>query len=107
MYKRQIVGSGNIVHNLRVTRENTAPHEAYDWAQAFDAVVQDQIKKGQLDALQNFQSLGAMAQQAHPSHDHYLPLLYAAGAARANEMPRFFNTGFQSASISMRSVLWG
>ena len=70
-------------------------------------MVQDQIKKGQLDALQNFQSLGAMAQQAHPSHDHYLPLLYAAGAARANEMPRFFNTGFQSASISMRSVLWG
>jgi len=102
-----IVGSGNIVHNLRATREGTAANEAYDWATEFDAVVQNQIKKGQLDALPNFQSLGAVAQQAHPSHDHYLPLLYAAGAARASEMPRFFNTGFQSASISMRSVLWG
>ena len=102
-----IVGSGNIVHNLRATREGTAMNEAYDWAQEFDAVVQNQIKKGQLDALQNFLSLGAVAQQAHPSHDHYLPLLYAAGAARPSEMPRFFNTGFQSASISMRSVVWG
>ncbi|MDR7305746.1 4,5-DOPA dioxygenase extradiol [Rhodoferax saidenbachensis] len=102
-----IVGSGNIVHNLRATRDGTAANEAYDWATEFDAVVQNQIKKGQLDALQNFQSLGAVAQQAHPSHDHYLPLLYAAGAARSSEMPRFFNTGFQSASISMRSVLWG
>jgi 4,5-DOPA dioxygenase extradiol len=102
-----IVGSGNVVHNLRATRDGTAANEAYDWATEFDAVVQNQIKKGQLDALQHFQSLGAVAQQAHPSHEHYLPLLYAAGAARSNEMPRFFNTGFQSASISMRSVLWG
>ena len=102
-----IVGSGNIVHNLRATRQGTAVNEAYDWAREFDSVVQEQIKKGQLDALQNFQGLGATAQQAHPSHEHYLPLLYAAGAARPNEMPRFFNAGFQSASISMRSVLWG
>ncbi len=102
-----IVGSGNIVHNLRATRRGTGPNEAYDWAVEFDAVVQDQIKKGQLDALSRFQALGPVAQQAHPTHEHYLPLLYAAGAARTDEMPRFFNTGFQSASISMRSVLWG
>jgi len=35
------------------------------------------------------------------------PLLYAAGAVHAGEAPRFVNTGFQSASISMRSVVWG
>lgn len=102
-----IVGSGNVVHNLRVTRRGTAANEAYDWASEFDLVVQEQIKKGQLDTLQNFQKLGAVAQQAHPTHEHYLPLLYAAGAVQSTEMPRFFNTGFQSASISMRSVLWG
>lgn len=102
-----IVGSGNIVHNLRVTRRGTAANEAYDWAAEFDTVVQDQIKTGQLAALQDFQKLGAVARQAHPTHEHYLPLLYAAGAVDAAEMPRFFNTGFQSASISMRSVLWG
>ncbi len=102
-----IVGSGNIVHNLRAVQRDTAPHVAYDWAREFDERVQAQIKQGQLDALQNFQALGAVAKQAHPTPEHYLPLLYAAGAARTTEMPRFFNLGFQSASISMRSVLWG
>lgn len=102
-----VVGSGNIVHNLRATREGTGPNETYDWAREFDIRVQDQIKQGRLDQLPQFQAMGAVAQQAHPSHDHYLPLLYAAGAARPDEMPRFFNTGFQSASISMRSVMWG
>lgn len=102
-----IVGSGNVVHNLRASRRGSAPNEAYDWAAEFDAVVQEQIKKGQLDALQNFLGLGAVAKQAHPTHEHYLPLLYAAGAVQPTEMPRFFNTGYQSASISMRSVLWG
>jgi 4,5-DOPA dioxygenase extradiol len=102
-----IVGSGNIVHNLRAVQRDTAPHETYDWAREFDERVQAQIKQGQLDALQNFQTFGAVAKQAHPTSEHYLPLLYAAGAARTTEMPRFFNLGFQSASISMRSVLWG
>ena len=102
-----IVGSGNIVHNLRMTRRDTAANAAYDWAAEFDTVVQEQIKKGQLGALQDFLNLGALARQAHPTHEHYLPLLYAAGAVHANEMPRFFNTGYQAASISMRSVLWG
>ena len=67
----------------------------------------DWIKLGQLEQLQTFQKLGETTIQSHPTHEHYLPLLCAAGAASSKEMPRFFNTGFQSASISMRSVLWG
>ena len=102
-----IVGSGNIVHNLRALRRDVPDNQAYDWAQAFDAAIQQQIAKGQLDALQKFQSLGDIARLSHPTHDHFLPLLYAAGAAAPNEVSRFFNTGFQAASISMRSVLWG
>ena len=102
-----IVGSGNIVHNLRALRRDVADNQAYDWAQAFDAAIQQQIAKGQLDALQKFQSLGDIARLSHPTYDHFLPLLYAAGAAAPDEVPLFFNTGFQAASISMRSVLWG
>jgi 4,5-DOPA dioxygenase extradiol len=56
--------------------------------------------------LPDFKSLGAVAAQAQPTHDHYLPLLYAAGAVEGGESPRFFNSDFQSASISMRSVIW-
>jgi len=102
-----IVGSGNIVHNLRATQRNAADHQAYDWAQAFDAAMTQHMTSGNLALLQNFQEQGNIARMAHPTHEHFLPLLYAAGAAGAQEMPRFFNTGFQSASISMRSVLWG
>lgn len=103
-----IVGSGNVVHNLRAVRRGTGINAAYEWANEFDFQVQERVKHGRLDALAQFQQWGGQgAQLAHPTHEHYLPLLYAAGAALPTEMPRFFNTGFQSASISMRSMLWG
>ena len=102
-----IVGSGNIVHNLRAMRAASDPHDAYDWALAFDAAVTDDLLRADLTGLANFQQLGAMAQMAQPSHEHFLPLLYVAAAACEGETPQFFNTDFQLASISMRSVLWG
>jgi 4,5-DOPA dioxygenase extradiol len=102
-----IVGSGNIVHNLRAMRPGTGPNDAYEWAAEFDTLVHEQIKTGHLDTLKNFQALGAVAQQAHPTYEHYLPLLYAAGAARSGDAPRFFNAGYQGAAISMQSVVWG
>ncbi|QHE85907.1 4,5-DOPA dioxygenase extradiol [Hydrogenophaga sp. BPS33] len=101
-----IVGSGNIVHNLRTMRRDAADNQAYDWAIEFDRITAEHIAQGRLEALNDFQQLGALAQMAHPSWEHYLPLLYAAGAAGVDETPRFFNDGFQGASISMRSVLW-
>ncbi|NMM12437.1 MAG: 4,5-DOPA dioxygenase extradiol [Rhodoferax sp.] len=102
-----IVGSGNIVHNLRTMQMNAAPHQAYDWALEFDQTMADYLQQGNHAAVQDFQSLGAIARQSHPTHEHFLPLLYTAGAVDANEPPQFFNTSFQAASISMRSVLWG
>ena len=102
-----IVGSGNIVHNLRATQRGTAANQAYDWAIEFDGRIAAHIEKGDLAALADFQKLGSVAQLAHPTYDHYLPLLHAAGAVETKEPARFFNGGFQSASISMRSVVWG
>lgn len=102
-----IVGSGNVVHNLRAMRWNAPDNEAYDWAIEFDRVTAEHMVAGRTDALAEFQQLGTVAQMAHPSWEHYLPLLYAAGAAGADEASTFFNEGFQGASISMRSVIWG
>jgi 4,5-DOPA dioxygenase extradiol len=102
-----IVGSGNIVHNLRTMQINAAPHQSYDWALEFDQIMADYLQQGNHAAVQDFQSLGAIARQSHPTHEHFLPLLYTVGAVDANESPQFFNTSFQAASISMRSVLWG
>ncbi|WP_066265293.1 4,5-DOPA dioxygenase extradiol [Hydrogenophaga palleronii] len=102
-----IVGSGNIVHNLRAMRREAADNQAYDWAIEFDRIATEHVAQGRLEALNDFQQLGALSQMAHPSWEHYLPLLYTAGAVHEGEAPRFFNEGFQGASISMRSVLWG
>jgi len=101
-----IVGSGNIVHNLRTLQMGAGSNQAYDWALEFDQTIADYLQNGNLAALQNFQALGAVAKQSHPTHEHFLPLLYAAGAVAASEVPTFFNTSFQAASISMRSVIW-
>ena len=101
-----IVASGNVVHNLAAMRMGTGINAAYTWASGFDARVADLVKSGQLDALAGFAQWGAVAQLAHPTHDHFLPLLYAAGAVQTGDVPRFFNTGFQAASLSMRSMLW-
>lgn len=102
-----IVASGNIVHNLSQAQRGAAAHQAYDWALEFDQTIAGQVQQGQLDALQNFQKLGSLAAMAHPTHEHFLPLLYAAGAVDGRESMKFFNTSFDLASISMRSMIWG
>ncbi len=101
-----IVGSGNIVHNLRAMKRDAEPGQSYSWAAEFDQKIALQIEQKQLAALTGFQSLGQVAQLAHPTYEHYLPLLYAAGATDAKDNARFFNANFQGASISMRSVVW-
>lgn len=102
-----IVGSGNIVHNLRVMQAGAASNQSYDWALEFDQTIATYLQTGNFAALQDFRALGALAQQAHPTHEHLLPLLYTAGAVDVDEIPAFFNISFQAASISMRSMIWG
>lgn len=102
-----IVGSGNVVHNLRALQCTQSPLQAYDWAIEFDQMVTGLVERGDLARLGDFQQLGTVAQMAHPTYDHYLPLLYAAGAVHSGEAAQFFNADFQMAAISMRSMVWG
>ena len=97
-----IVGSGNIVHNLRAIRQG-AP---WDWNVEFDSVIAKQLASGNLAQLADFQKLGEVAKMAHPTYDHYLPLLYAAGAAEGTDQLRTFNDTLTMGSISMRSTIW-
>lgn len=97
-----IVGSGNIVHNLRTVR----PGAPYDYAVEFDAAIAKHLASGNLGELANFQKLGEVAKLAHPTYDHYLPLLYAAGAAEGTDQLRTFNDSLVMGSISMRSTIW-
>ena len=97
-----IVGSGNIVHNLRMMTNG----KPYDWNVEFDAITAGLIADRNYDELANFQKLGKLAEMAHPTYDHYLPLLYSAGAADSKDNINTFNDSLTLGSISMRSVIW-
>ncbi len=99
-----VVGSGNIVHNLRLWRQNQA--EPYDWAQRFDEDIAERIAQGHHDGMLGYETLGPDALLAIPTPEHYLPLLYVLALQRDGEAVEFFNEDVAS-SISMRSVLVG
>ena len=97
-----IMGSGNLVHNLRAMRIDGPP---YDWAVTFDSKMAEFIDRGEDAAVVNFQNLGESAKNAHPTWDHFLPLIYALAQRDETDRVHFFNAGFDLASISMRSVI--
>jgi len=99
-----IIGSGNIVHNLQaVTFGSNKP---YDWALEFDAAISKWIESGNHQAIMDFQKLGAVAKSAHPTYDHFLPLIYVLGFQHKKDLPTFFNSDFDMSSVSMRSIIY-
>lgn len=99
-----ILGSGNIVHNLRrMVWEDTA----FDWAVEFDALVKEKIDQGDHQPLVNFQNLGTAANLAINSAEHYLPFLYVLGASALGEPVQYFVPKIWGGSISMRCVQIG
>lgn len=99
-----IVGSGNIVHNLRAfDYQQTQP---YDWAAAFDVTVKNCVTQSDHAALCNYQNFGEMAALSIPTAEHYLPLLYVLAQQQSDDSLEFFNEEVMS-SISMRSLQIG
>jgi len=99
-----IIGSGDIVHNLRAIdwRTGAVP----PWAPRFNDAAKALIAAGDHPPLIDWPSLGPDADAAINSAEHYLPLLYVLGAARADEPVAFFNDEVVAA-ISMTSVVIG
>jgi 4,5-DOPA dioxygenase extradiol len=98
-----ILGSGNIVHNLRTMRQGGRP---FEWAEAFDENFSGNLRDRNLTALANLSELGALFRQAHPTVDHYLPALTIAGASDAKDHLTFMNEGIDLGSVSMRSFIF-
>lgn len=98
-----IVGSGNIVHNLRRIAWRD---EAYDWAVEFDERIKQAILAGDHQAIINFDRFGEIARLAVPTDEHFLPLLYVL-ACQENEAVSFFAEKVTMGAISMRSVRVG
>jgi 4,5-DOPA dioxygenase extradiol len=99
-----ILGSGNIVHNLRLWNfRDPAPA---DWAARANALLCERIEAGDIDALSDWRELGADVAAAIPTPEHYLPLLHVMGARRDGEKIHIFNDAVAS-SLAMTSVRVG
>jgi 4,5-DOPA dioxygenase extradiol len=100
-----ILSSGNIVHNLGMVSWND-PNKKFDWAIEFDTLVKEQVLKNDPLPLINYQKNARLAQLAHPSNDHYLPLMYTLGLRDDKDQVNFLTETIDMGSISMRSVLF-
>jgi 4,5-DOPA dioxygenase extradiol len=96
-----IIGSGNIVHNLRMAR----PGANYDWAQEFDETVKKKIDDRDFASLVTYEKFGQQALLSIPTNEHYLPMLYTLALAGKGEGIKFFNEGIDMGAASMRSFV--
>lgn len=99
-----IVGSGNIVHNLNMVNFDDSA-KPYDWATDFDAFVKKNLEAKDYDALVSYKNQPS-AKHAHPTNDHYIPLMYVIGASDA-QSPEFYCGKIVYGSLSMRCVKYG
>jgi 4,5-DOPA dioxygenase extradiol len=97
-----ILGSGNIVHNLRQIGGSGTPV----WAIDFDTAVAKAIENQDLQALADYGALPGAA-LAVPTPEHYWPLLYVLATRHADDRLLFLSERFDLGSISMRSVRIG
>jgi 4,5-DOPA dioxygenase extradiol len=104
-----IIGSGNMVHNLRMTAWDkiNEPGFGYDWALQINDRFKQLISAGDFAPLINYENLGREAQLAIPTPEHYLPLLYALGLKGSKDNTSFFNDKAIAGSITMTSVRLG
>lgn len=99
-----IIGSGNIVHNLRLV-DWTKLHNGYSWAEEMRIKFNDCIRNNDVQSLIDYTSLGKSATLAIPTPEHFIPLLYILGAKQEQEMISFFNDQLTMGSLSMTSLL--
>ena len=99
-----IVGSGNIVHNLRVLDFDAK--SVYEWASRFDEFFRSALEARDHATIINYEK-HPDARLAAPTPDHYLPALYIAALQRDSETVQFPVDGIDAGSIAMRSFSFG
>jgi 4,5-DOPA dioxygenase extradiol len=98
-----IIGSGNIVHNLRkIDWDN--PSGGFDWAEEANAGIKKMILSGEYDKLTDIAEMSPAYKMAVPTPEHYNPLLYVLGLKEENEKVEFFNDEIVMGSLSMTSI---
>lgn len=99
-----VIGSGSLTHNLHeFRREVRDPEYAAQFADWVHAAVQAR----NIEALLDYRQRAPHAARAHPTEEHYLPLLVALGAANAEDVPQLIRGGMTDGILSMDSFAWG
>ena len=101
-----VLGSGNVVHNLSERGGTGITEHPHEWAIEFDQRISTAVLNGNHAPAVDCLSLGALASQAHPSYDHFLPLLYTLGLSGPKAKVQTFCEGFQWPGISMRGFVF-
>lgn len=99
-----IIGSGSMTHNLGKFRGPSTT--VADYVLAFEAWVRQAVLANNLDAMVNYRSLAPDAQRAHPTDEHFLPLLVALGAQRSGDKVQSLDGGVTYGMLSMDSFMW-
>lgn len=104
-----IIGSGNMVHNLRMVAWDklNEPEYGFDWALEMNDIFKNKILNGFHKELIQYEKLHKAATLAIPTPDHYYPLLYILALQTSNDKVEFFNDKAVGGSLTMTSVKIG
>jgi len=102
-----ILGSGNMVHNLRMISWELIKGGGYDWANDINEKFKSLILDKNHEPLINYGLLGRDASLAIPTPEHYLPLLYTLGLQQSQDPVAIFNDKAVGGSLTMTSVRIG
>jgi len=99
-----IMASGSMTHNLFEFRQSATRPEPY--VQEFAAWVRSAVQTNATDSLLQYRELAPHAERAHPSEEHFLPLLVAYGA-RGDDAAQVIDDSIEHGMLSMESYVWG
>ncbi|RZJ68307.1 MAG: 4,5-DOPA dioxygenase extradiol [Flavobacterium sp.] len=104
-----IIGSGNMVHNLRMVAWDKLrePEYGFDWAIEMNHIFKEKIGNDDFKALIDYEKLNPAAKLAIPTPDHYYPLLYSMALRDSKDDVEFFNDKAVGGSLTMTSVKLG
>ncbi|MBE9916854.1 dioxygenase [Paenibacillus donghaensis] len=102
-----IVGSGGLVHNLRLIGQSGG--EADPWAVEFDDWVTEQLESWKMSELFEYAKKAPHARQAVPSYgsEHFIPLFYAMGAADDDRQAKRLFQDYQYGNLSLNCWMFG
>ena len=102
-----ILGSGNMVHNLRMMSWEMINGGGYDWAIEANDKFKNAILNKNHNSLINYQTMGSDVMLGIPTPEHYLPLIYTLGLQNETEEASLFNDKAIGGSLTMTSVQIG